>query len=100
MEQPYYHETTLPTTCGLHAPKEKEMESDKETHKQKGIAERTYILSSVWDRAYFAALTGLAGDKDVRESWTEAAIIANATVAAWPAMTAERDALIRKAVDA
>ncbi len=58
-------------------------------------------LESVWDRAYFAALQGLCaqGGYDIECLAKDAAFTANITVAAWPAMTAECDALIRKAVE-
>lgn len=61
-------------------------------------------LRAIWERAYFAAWNG-AMVCGAGESWPNeesmvkfAADCANATVSAWPAMTAERDALIRKAV--
>jgi len=57
-------------------------------------------LRAVWERAYFAALFQASPSGwthgDIIES---ARCIANATISAWPAMTAERDALIRKAVE-
>lgn len=96
------------------APKEKEMGFDVRCMKcdrefsapswsakfcRECAKEQVTELTAVWERAYFAALTGTARDsKSCEVDVGLAANIANATVAGWPAMTAERDALIRKAV--
>lgn len=64
------------------------------------------MLRVVWDRAYFAALTGVSGSEttssgpcDSGDAVEYAAAIADATADRWLAMTARRDALIRKAVE-
>lgn len=82
------------------------MEPDKYCHEHKyycapneGCEKCVTDLRAVWERAYFAALTGVCADPKVIDVADEAALAANATVSAWPAMTAERDALIRKAVE-
>ncbi len=82
------------------APKEKEMESQIKRFD-------SHELEAVWERAYLAALSGVSGSEtttsgpcDSEDAVKYSANCANATVAAWPAMTAQRDALIRKAVDA
>ena len=79
---------------------------DLAERERKKAKKRKKRLRAVWDRAYFAALTGLAGlfpdgmtDKDILVVTGNATEIANATVSAWPAMTAERDAPIMKAVE-
>jgi hypothetical protein len=66
----------------------------------------TIELRAVWERAYFAALTGLAGMArgDGEPAYSDKGAVAescgfaNATISAWPAMTAERDVLIAKVV--
>lgn len=84
------------------APKEKEM-----THRrivgnmpsQESID--TDHLEAIWERAYFAALTGLCSNPKItnEDAAVHAAeITTNTTIMRWPAMTAERDALIKKIV--
>jgi hypothetical protein len=85
------------------APKEKEMEHCTKHQMRYGKDEACSScaaeLHAVWEKAYFAALTGQCYGRPNAESIVGAAEeIANATVTAWPAMTAERDALIAKAV--
>lgn len=56
------------------------------------IEKRTSTLTDIWQRAYFAYAAAGESIENCKE-------FADLSVSAWSAMTAERDALIAKAVE-